>query len=233
MTLFQERSRNTHIPGVSQIRANPDAPFMNPPGVHLTRRLGASEPPQPRLPLAITRVALVDVLAEELVPSQRCKIITGPHRCAEAHLAVVSDLSMLHDLDVLAADEDLAVSFLYIVSLGLEITTKTLLAAAQGNPTRLSRLQCVRHIPALTQKMTCCFRQRMTIEHERVRNALKRIARAPESKFRVSKAFTPASGDEIVFGDMREVVAWACSVRRVQSEQGPNAFVANGVAMTT
>ena len=73
----------------------------------------------------------------------------------------------------------------------------------------------------------------MTIEHEGVRNALKRIARAPGSKFVVPDAFTPASGDEIVFGDMREVVAWAISVRRVQNEQGPKAFVANGVAMPT
>ena len=66
-----------------------------------------------------------------------------------------------------------------------------------------------------------------------MRNALKRIARVPESKFVVSNKCSPASGDEIVFHDMREVVAWAISVRRVQSEQGPKAFVVNGVAMPT
>ena len=73
----------------------------------------------------------------------------------------------------------------------------------------------------------------MSIEQEGVRSALKRIARVPGSKFVVSHAFTPASSGEIVFGDMREVVAWACFVRRVQSEQGSKAFVANGVAMPT
>jgi len=232
MTGFQMRSRNNII-GVAQTRACPGGPFINPVGVHLDRRTGATAPPQPGLPLAITRVALVGVLAEEFCPSQRCKILTGPGRCADAHLAVVPDLSMLHDLDVLASDEDLAVSFLYIVSLGVEITTKTQLAAVQGNPARLSRLQCVRHIPALKQETTFCVGERISIEQEGVLTALKRIARAPGSKFVVSDAFTPASGGEIVFGDMREVVAWACSVRRVQSEQGPKAFVANGVAMPT
>ena len=232
MIKFQERSRN-NILGVAQTRVNPGGPFINPLGVHLTKRLGASAPPQPRLPLACTRVALVGVCAEELCPSQKCKILTGPHRCAEAHLAVVPDLSMLHDLDVLAADEDLAVSFLYIVSLGLEITTKAQLAAAQGDPSRLSRLQKVRHIPLLTQETTFCVSQRMSIEQEGVRSALKRIARVPGSKFDVSRAFTPASGDEIVFGNMREVVAWACSVRRVQSELGPKASLANGFAIPT
>jgi len=115
----------------------------------------------------------------------------------------------------------------------VEITTTKQLAAVQGNPARLSRLQCVRHIPALKQETTFCVGQRISIEQEGVRRALKRIARAPGSKFVVSDAFTPASGGEIVFGDMREVVAWACSVRRVQSEQGPKAFSANGDAMPT
>ena len=65
-------------------------------------------------------------------PLKGCPILTGPHRCAEAQLAVVPDLSMFHDLDMLAADVDLAVSFLYIVSFGVEITTKTQLDAVQG-----------------------------------------------------------------------------------------------------
>ena len=232
MTNFQKRSRK-NILGVAQVRASAGGPFINPAGVHLTWNPGAPAPPKPSLPLACTRVALVGVRAEELCPSQKCRILTGPHRCAEAHLAVVPDLSMLHDLDVLAADVDLAVSFLYIVSLGLEITTKTLLAAVQGDPGRLSRLQRVQHIPALKQKTTFCVGERLSIEQEGVRRALKRIARVPGSQFVVSRAFTPASGGEIVFGDMREVVAWACSIRRVRSEQGPKAFVADGVAMPT
>ena len=94
---------------------------------------------------------------------------------------------MFHDVVVLAADVDLAVSFLYIASLGVEITTKTQLAAAKGDPRRLSPLQCVRHIPALTQKTIFCVGPRVSIEQEDVRRALERIARAPGSKFVVSK----------------------------------------------
>ena len=124
---------------------------MNPAGVQLTSCPGASEP-LARLRLACARVALVGVREDEMCPLTACRILTGPHRCLEAHLVVVPDLSMFHDVDVLAADVYLAVSFLYIASLGLEITTKTQLAAAQGDPRRLSPLQCVRHIPALTRK---------------------------------------------------------------------------------
>ena len=45
--------------------------------------------------------------------------------------------------------------------------------------------------------------------------ALERIARAPGSKFVVSKKMKPASGGDSEINDLREVVAWTCSVRTV------------------
>jgi hypothetical protein len=186
MTKFQKRSRR-NIPGVTQTRASPGGPFMNPAGAQLTSCPGARAQPLARLRLACARVALVGVREDEMCPLTACRILTGPHRCLEAQLVVVPDLSMFHDVDVLAADVDLAVSFHYIASLGLEITTKTQLAAAQGDPRRLSPLQCVRHIPALTQKKNFCVGPRVSIEQEDVRRALERIARADGYKFVVSK----------------------------------------------
>ena len=73
-----------------------------------------------------------------MCPAKECRILIGRHRCAEADLVVVPDISILHNVDALAADVDLAVSFLYIVSLGVDIATKTQLAAVQGVPRRLS-----------------------------------------------------------------------------------------------
>ena len=68
---------------------------------------------------------------------RECVSLTERHRCAEADLVVVPDLSVLHDVDRLAADVDLAVSFLYIVSLGVDIATQTQLSVVQGVPQRI------------------------------------------------------------------------------------------------
>ena len=63
-----------------------------------------------------------------------CTTFTGPHCCAEADLVVVPDLSMLHDVDVLAGSLDLTICLLSIVALGLDITTQRHLDAAGGVP---------------------------------------------------------------------------------------------------
>ena len=140
----------------------------SPVGVHLEKNPGACARPLARPPLALERVALVGAREDEL-GHLRAFHVTGTHRCAEVQLVVVPDLSMLHDVDMLAADVDLAVSFLYIVALGLEITTKTQMAAVQGDPRRLKPQQCVRHTPALTQNTTFCVGARVKIEQEDVR----------------------------------------------------------------
>ena len=71
-------------------------------------------------------------------PLRHCKLLNGRHRCAEAELVVVPDLKLLHDEDALAGDVDLAVSFLYVVALGLDVTTQANLAAdpVQNTPNR-------------------------------------------------------------------------------------------------
>ena len=83
--------------------------------------------------------------------ARECDAVTGWNRCAVADLVVVPDLSMLHDVDALAANMDLAVSFLYIVSLGVPVATKTQLFAAQGHPRRILPQHCVRHVRAITR----------------------------------------------------------------------------------
>ena len=64
-------------------------------------------------------------------------VVTGPNRCAEANLVVaVPDLAILHDSRALAADVDLAVSFLYVVAFGIDVVKETQLAAASYFPGR-------------------------------------------------------------------------------------------------
>ena len=157
---------------------------------------------------------------------------TGTHRCADADLVVVPDLSILHDVDALAGSLDLVVSLVYIVSLGLDITTQRHLDAAGGVPRNLQPLACVRHVPAKETALTFRVGARLVLEHADVHRALRRIQHSPKSKFKVSKETAAAPG-AVCFNDLRGVVAWACSVRRTLSELGPKAHGVDGVAMPT
>ena len=81
--------------------------------------------------------------------------------------------------------------------------------------------------------MKLCVEPKLVEEHRDVYIALRRIANAPGSKCSVSKtSCDPASGG-ISFRVLRDVVAWACSVRRVVNVRGPKVFFADGVAMPT
>ena len=157
-----------------------------------------------------------------MLPSE-CSFFIGLHR---------PDLSILHNVDALAADVDLAVSFLYTVSLGVSITTNTQLAAVEGDPKRLSPRHCVRRVTAKLQKVSFSVGQRLIIETKDVHSAMRRISRAPGSKFTVAEANNPPSASGETFcGDIRAVVDWAFSARRVENELGPKSFDAGGFAL--
>ena len=202
-------------------------------GVCLSARLGA--PAQP-LACAISyspKVAIVDMNKTKACPARACRIVQGPHRCAEVELAVVPDLAMLHDQDLLSSDIDLAVSFLYIVSMGVLTTTTAQLAAVHGIPMHLKLQCCVHHVPAARRESaTFCVTEYLREAHADVYRALKHIALAPESTITLKKESTSASGD-IVLNSLRDVVKWACSARRVQNVRGPKAFAHDGAAMPT
>ena len=224
MTTFQGATQN-NIPSVTQIREQPGSRFINPPRCILEKRRAAAAPP-----LASTRhyeVAVLGPRAQPLAsPLRHCRTLEGRHRCAEAELVVVPDLTLLHDEDALAGDVDLAVSFLYVVALGLDITTQANLAAdsVQHTPGSLTPEHCVRHIPAIKSKVAFCLGP--AIDHE-VKRALKGLARKEGSRFSISKKPEPDAG-EVFVGTVRDVVAWACSARRVAIERGPKAVLADG-----
>ena len=124
---------------------------------------------------------------------------------------------------------DLAVSFLYVVALGLDITTQANLAAdpVQHTPSRLTPEHCVRHIPAIMSKVTFCLGP--ALDHD-VKRALKRLTRREGSCFSISAPGERGIPDvgAVFVGTVRDVVAWACSARRVASERGPKAIDADG-----
>lgn len=228
MTKYQKRSRQQNIPGAVLTRTSPGGPFICPAKVHLQKRQAASGAPARTRPYA--KVAFLGGAAQQC-PGLSSTTLIGPHRCAQADLVVVPDLSLLHDVDALAAEVDLAVSVFYIVSLGVGITTQTQLADVQGSPRRLDVQHCVRHVSASGLKeVRFCVGPRLAVEAPDVHSALRRIARAPKWNISVSKRCIPVTG-EIVLDELQDVASWACSERRVCNEAGPKAFTQYGGAM--
>ena len=122
MQEFHGRSvRN--IPGVTQVRAAPGGVFLKPPGVDLGASRGARAAPAGPSPHGkVAVLAASGAIGDLRVVGSR--EVTGPHRCTEANLVVVRDLAILHGVASLAADADAAVSFLYVVALGLNVVTR-------------------------------------------------------------------------------------------------------------
>ena len=221
MTKFQSRSRK-NIPGVTQTRAYPGGAFMNPAGVSLAPYRAAAAQPLAR-PRLINKVALLGVTG---VRVRELAVVSGRHCCAEADLVIVPDISIFHDVPALTANEDLAISLLYIVLLGLEVATTTQLSASGGKPRSIPTASCQRHVPAMLQRMVFCLGARLVIEHPDVHRALRRVASAPKSKVTWSKCVgEPASGGNVVFNTLAEVVLWADSVRRVEHNLGVKAVL--------
>ena len=97
----------------------------------------------------------------------------------------------------------------------------------QHTPRLSTPEHCVRHIPFITRhksKVTFCLGP--AIDHD-VKKALKHLTRREGSCFSISTRPEPAAG-EVFVGTVRDVVAWACSVRRVAIERGPKAVDADG-----
>ena len=159
--------------------------------------------------------------------------MTGRHRCADANLVVVPDLPFLHDdVGALAADVDVAVSFLYVVTLGVAVVTESQLAAVGYFPGRLSATRYLRHARACetTSATTVRVAERLHLVEPAVKAALLRIARASRSNIRVETPGAPATGG-MSWETLRHAVDWAISVRRVVNEVGPNVLAADGARL--
>ena len=98
----------------------------------------------------------------------------------------------------------------------------------QHTPRLLTPEHCVRHIPFITRhksKVTFCLGP--AIDHD-VKRALKRLTRREGSCLAISDPKKARKEDDLVVDTVRDVVAWASSVRRVANERGPKAVDADG-----
>ena len=230
MGKFQARSRR-NIPGVTQTRAGPGCPFVPPVGVNLRENAAGVEPQS--LTRQYRKIASFG-LPRLVVASRSAEVVVGRNRCAEADLVIVRDLELLHDVSSLAADEDLTVSFLYIVSFGVAVITAAQFEAAQCNPKRISPEQIAHHSPALRQPLAVVVGDSLATEHPDVRRAFRRVAKADGSKVTLlsSRDSAPASGG-CHFQTLQDVVTWAGSVRAVKQVRGRHkAITVDGVPVT-
>ena len=113
-------------------------------------------PAPPKSTRQYVKVAFLGGAAEQEL-GMWCRNMSGPHRCAEADLVVVPNLSLLHHVDKLAAEVDLAVPAFYTVSLGVDVTTQTQLAVVNGFPRRVVVQHCVRHVPVSFSRSQLCI----------------------------------------------------------------------------
>ena len=227
MQKFKNRS-SRNIPSVVQTRASPGGVFLNPPGVHLSAARSAKQPLARAA--SYTKVA---ILHGDMSAVKDARIVTGRHRCADADLVVVPDLAILHDVVALSARVDMAISFLYIVALGIDITTVAQLSASGGHVRRLPAVDCIRHAPAChVTKVYFAIDESLDNAHPEIRTALRRISRADKSKCTLSASggVDPASGG-VALRTLSDVMAWACSVRRVEVEAGPKVRTTAGIAL--
>ena len=234
MGKFQARSRR-NIPGVTQVRTAPGGAFLKPPGVQLAARRGALAPP-PQGPCPHRRVAVLTAsgVTERSLRGKGCRrVLTGRHRCADANLVVVPDLPFLHDVGALAANVDVAVSFLYVVTLGVAVVTESQLAAVGYFPGRLSATQYLRHARACetTSATTVRVAERLHLVEPAVKASLQRIARASRGNIRVEAPGAPAASGGMSWETLRRAADWAISVRRVLNEVGPKVLAADGARL--
>ena len=204
---------------------------MAPARINLGKRRAAKQPQPLARALQYGKVALLGV-DSATCSVEGCPVAVGRHRCAEADLVVVEDLGVLHDVEALSADEDLAVGFLYVVLRGLDVTTKPMLSAAGGRPRSLTPKHCVCHVPVYggqRRALRFWIAPEFVIERADAFKALRNLANAPGSNVTVVKTERGA----VCVRSLRELVAWAASVRRVENALGPKVFTASGAAMSS
>ena len=143
--------------------ASASGAFAPPPGVNLAASRGACLAPRGPSPHSQVAVLAASGAVGEL-RLRGSREVRGLHRCAVVTLVVVRDLAVLHDAATLAADADMAVSFLYIVALGLDVVASAQLSAVGYAPGSLLPSQCVRHTRACEGKAKLFVEDRLNVE---------------------------------------------------------------------
>ena len=159
--------------------------------------------------------------------------VHGMHRCAGAGIVIVPDLAFLDDVDALAANVEHVVSYVYIVLLGELVATKAQLVAVAGDPRRLAKESCVSHIAAsgaLKARANIWLDPALRRDHRDVLRAFRRVAAVRKSMCSLSEKTKPGRG-AIVFRNLRDVVLWTRSVRRIENVLGAKVFTVDGVAL--
>ena len=225
MHKFSERTKHP-ILSVTNLRAKPDGAFLPPPGIDIHRKRAA--PSEPLARKAWANVAFFDDSAP--LPVVGVRVLDGMQRCHHADLVIVPDIRVLHDQTKMCENVGLAISALYILALGKDVTTAEAWKQAQGNPNKLAMSSVVPHVSASENKVTVNRSEAFAKRCPSVVNALRNIAAAPNSKWSQPLARLTKSKTE-GFDTLADLMAWAVPLRRVARHGGPKVRAIDGTRL--
>jgi len=154
------------------------------------------------------------------------KEVTGRKRTLLADLAVVDDLSRLHD----CPDDGNVVQALAIVGRGLPVVTSASWSLARGDPERVPKESVIRHRPlAMETKCVFLYDAHFQARSWNLLDTLTELSKIPGSKWKVrssavGEAKESDKGHEIVKLTGVDVVrSWIQKSRRIHNVSGSRA----------
>ena len=196
---------------------------MPPPGIDIHPKRAA--PPKPLARKAWANVAFFDDSAPLTVDGVR--VLDGLHRCHYADLVIVPDIRALHDQAKMCENVGLAISALYILALGKDVTTAEAWKQVKGNPNKLAMSSIVPHERASESNASVYMSELFARRYPSVVKAMRNIASAPNSKW---KPLAPLTHTEM-FETLADLMDWALPLRRVARHKGPKVQTVDGARL--
>ena len=125
----------------------------------------------------------------------------------------------------------LAISALYILALGKDVTTAEAWKQAQGSPNKLAMSSIVPHVSASENKVTVYMSEAFAKRYPSVVRALRNIAAAPNSKWSQPLARLTKSKSEGIIDTLADLLDWALPLRRVARHRGPKVHTIGGARL--
>ena len=149
-------------------------------------------------------------------------------RCHHVDLVIVPDIRALHDQAKMCENVGLAISALYILALGKDVTTAEAWKQAQGSPNNLAMSSIVPHESASENKVTVYMSEVFASRYASVVKAFRNVAAAPNSKW--SQPLARLTETER-FETLADLMAWALPLRRVARRRAPKEQTIDGARL--
>lgn len=139
------------------------------------------------------------------------EFLKGAHRCRKSHLVILDSLERLHDTD---PNELLLVHLLYIVALGLPVTTHALISTSGGDFSRLKISDIFEHQSAMSKEASILVADEFKKECPEAMQALRSIVSLANSNWRLVKPHKAKKEKTLIeIKKLRDLWDWTASKR--------------------